>query len=89
VAFGYTGSYAKEVSEAHYTATPGGLVLLQNEPVLREFCFYKFRTNRIESLTPFEKKLDELGIIDTVAQPYLGSRPESMFGMVEFWPGNS
>jgi SAM-dependent methyltransferase len=63
--------------------TPGGLVLLQNEPLLREFCFYKFRTNRIESFTPFEKKLDELGIIRTVAQPYLGSRPESMFGMVE------
>ncbi len=63
--------------------TPGGFVLLQNEPILREFCFYKFRTNRIESFTPFEKKLDELGIIRTVAQPYLGSRPESMFGMVE------
>jgi SAM-dependent methyltransferase len=63
--------------------TPGGLVLLQNEPVLREFCFYKFRTNRIESFTPFEKKLHELGIIRTVAQPYLGSRPESLFGMVE------
>ena len=63
--------------------TPGGLLLLQNEPLLREFCFYKFRTNRIESFTPFEKKLDELEIIRTVAQPYLGSRPESMFGMVE------
>ena len=62
---------------------PGGLLLLQNEPLLREFCFYKFRTNRIENFTPFEKKLDELEIIRTVAQPYLGSRPESMFGMVE------
>jgi hypothetical protein len=37
----------------------------------------------MESFTPFEKKLEELGIIRTIAEPFLGSRPETLFRMVE------
>lgn len=62
---------------------PGGLLFLENEPCLREFCFYKFRTNRPHELRPLEKSLEESGLIRTVAEPFYGSRPEILFGMVE------
>ncbi len=61
----------------------GGLLILQNEPCRREFCFYKFPTNRPSSFRPVEAELDRLGILKTVAEPFPGSRPESLFGMIE------
>ena len=79
----HTMRWEKLLEELIRVTAPGGLLLLQNEPLLRDFCFYKFRTNRVEGFTSFEKKLNDLDIIRTVAQPYLGSRPESLFGMVE------
>ncbi len=60
-----------------------GILLLENEPCRREACLYMFRTNRAEAFTPFEKEIDRLGLIRTVAEPYPGSRPETLFGMVE------
>lgn len=61
----------------------GGLLVLQNEPCKREFCLYKFPTNRPESFRLAEVELDKLGILKTIAEPYPGSRPESLFGMIE------
>ncbi|MEM7212491.1 MAG: methyltransferase domain-containing protein [Pseudomonadota bacterium] len=62
---------------------PGGRLFFMNEPLRRDYCFYKFRTNRLHDFRPVETVLEQHGIIQTVAEPYLGSRPESLFGMVE------
>lgn len=79
----HTRNWQKVLSELVRVLAPSGLLLLENEPCLREFCFYRFRTNRVSNFTPFETKLDALGLIRTIAEPYLGSRPETLFGMVE------
>ena len=60
-----------------------GILILQNEPINRDFCFYGFETNRPGEYRPVEAELDRQGILQTVAQPYPGSRPEALFGMVE------
>lgn len=79
----HTWNWQQVLAELTRVLAPGGLLLLENEPCRREFCFYRFRTNRINNFTPFETRLDQLGIVRTVAEPYLGSRPETLFGMVE------
>ena len=79
----HTLRWQQVLAELIRVLAPDGILFLGNEPTRRDFCFHTFRTNRIESFTPFEKKLDELGIIRTVAEPYLGSRPETLFQMVE------
>lgn len=61
----------------------GGLLILENEPCRRELCFYRFRTNRCDNFTETEAWLDEHGLLRTVAEPYLGSRNEQLFGMTE------
>lgn len=62
---------------------PDGIVILQNEPCRRDFCFYKFSTNRLDSRRPVESELERQGILKVIAEPYLGSRPEALFGMIE------
>lgn len=79
----HASDWQRALAELLRVVAPGGLVFLQNEPCLRELCFYRFRTNRVDALTPFETRLAALGAIRTVAEPHLGSRPESLFGMVE------
>lgn len=79
----HTVRWAQVLSELARVLAPGGLLFLENEPCLREFCFYRFGANRAESFTPFEKALDAMGAIRTVAEPYVGSRPEALFGMTE------
>lgn len=63
--------------------SPGGVLLLENEPCAREFCFYQFRSNRSDSFTQFERELDLRGLLATVSSPFWGSRSEELFGMVE------
>ncbi len=79
----HTWRWQAVLNEMLRVIVPGGLLYLENEPCLREFCFYKFRTNRIEQFRPVETMLKDDGLIQTVAEPYLGSRPEELFGMVE------
>jgi sterol desaturase/sphingolipid hydroxylase (fatty acid hydroxylase superfamily)/ubiquinone/menaquinone biosynthesis C-methylase UbiE len=79
----HTWRWNRVLSEMIRVLAPGGIMFLENEPCRREFCFNKFRTNRQDSFTPFEKKLEDLGIIRTVAEAYLGSRLETSFQMVE------
>ena len=79
----HTERWTEVLAELVRVLAPGGILFLENEPCLREFCFYRFRANRGESFTPFEKALDALGAIRTIAEPYVGSRPEALFGMTE------
>jgi ubiquinone/menaquinone biosynthesis C-methylase UbiE len=79
----HTWNYPQVMREMMRVLAPQGLLFLENEPTLRSLCFYKFRCNRLHELTPLETKLQQLGLLTTLAEPYLGSRPESLFGMVE------
>ncbi len=79
----HTWRWQQVLAELIRVLAPEGILFLGNEPTRRDFCFNAFRTNRTEFFTPFEKKLNELGIIRTIAEPYLGSRPETLFHMVE------
>jgi SAM-dependent methyltransferase len=79
----HTWKYETVISELQRVLAPGGLLLLLNEPCHRECCFYAFRTNRPANFTKLESALNDLGVIRTFAEPYLGSRPETLFGMIE------
>jgi hypothetical protein len=79
----HTWKYEIVISELQRVLAPGGLLLLLNEPCHRECCFYAFRTNRPANFTKFERALNDLGVIRTFAEPYPGSRPETLFGMIE------
>ena len=79
----HTWKYETVISELQRVLAPGGLLLVLNEPCHRQCCFYGFRTNRPANFTKFESALNDLGIIRTFAEPFLGSRPETLFGMIE------
>ena len=79
----HTWRWQRVLSEMIRVLAPEGILFLENEPTRRDFCFGKFRVNRPAKFTPFEQKLEQLGIIRTIAEPFLGSRPETLFGMVE------
>lgn len=71
------------LNELFRVLSPGGTLIVENEPCRREFCFYQFRSNREDSFTPFEHYLLEQGLLRTISSPFWGSRPEQLFGMVE------
>lgn len=79
----HTWRWRPVVEEMLRVLNAEGLLFVENEPCLRHCCFYKFQTNRREEFTAFETELDRLGVLQTFAEPYPGSRPESLFGMVE------
>jgi SAM-dependent methyltransferase len=79
----HTWKYETVISELQRVLAAGGLLLVLNEPCQRQCCFYGFRTNRPANFTKFESVLNDLGVIRTFAEPYLGSRPETLFGMIE------
>jgi ubiquinone/menaquinone biosynthesis C-methylase UbiE len=79
----HSWNYPQVLRELTRVLAPQGLLFLENEPTLRSLCFYKFRCNRPHDFSPLEAKLHQLGLLTTLAEPYLGSRPESLFGMVE------
>ena len=56
----HTVRWTEVLAELVRVLAPGGLLFLENEPCLREFCFYRFRANREKSFTAFEKALDAL-----------------------------
>src|SRR5271165_156465 len=62
---------------------PGGIFIIENEPIGRQFCFYQFRSSRPEQMTPWEEGMRKADLMHTVSSPFLGSRPEELFGMIE------
>lgn len=79
----HTWNWKAVVREMVRVLAPGGLLIFENEPVARALAMYKFRTNRAENMRPFEKALEQNGMMRTVADPFPGSRPELLFGMIE------
>ncbi len=79
----HTWRWQQVLNELIRVTAPGGLLVIDNEPCAREFCFYRFRANRQDQYRALEKVLGQEGILRTVAEPYLGSRQEELFGMVE------
>jgi hypothetical protein len=79
----HTVRWRTVVDELLRVTAPGGLLAIENEPCRRAFCAYAFRCNRPPEFTPLEQELDAQGLLRTVAEPYLGSRPETLFGMTE------
>jgi SAM-dependent methyltransferase len=71
------------LNEMLRVTAPGGLLILLNEPCRRDYCFYRFPVNRPAAFRPVETELDRLGILRTIAEPFVGSRPETLFGVVE------
>ena len=79
----HTWRWQTVLAEIQRVVAPRGLLILNQEPSARSCCFYRFRSNRIDQFTPFEKHLHEVGILRTIAEPFIGSRPETVFGMIE------
>ena len=79
----HTWHTSKVLNELLRITRPGGVLLIDNEPIGRELCFYQFRSNRRDSLTTWEQSLLEAGLLETISSPFGGSRPEDLFGMIE------
>jgi ubiquinone/menaquinone biosynthesis C-methylase UbiE len=79
----HTLRFQTVLREMMRVTAPGGLLFLENEPTARRLCFHKFRSNRPEGFTPLEKRLAQMELLRTVAEPYPGSRPEQLFNMIE------
>jgi len=79
----HTLNWKKVLTEMIRVLSPQGIIYFDNEPCKREACFYKFRANRADVFTPFEKELYSSGLMRTFAEPYVGSRREQLFGMIE------
>ena len=62
---------------------PGGLIIVENEPIGRESCLYHFRGNREDQRTDFENALEARGLTRIVSSPFPGSRAEALFGIIE------
>ena len=79
----HTWRWQTVLAEVQRVVAPQGLLILNQEPSARSCCFYRFRSNRIDQFTPFEQHLYDVGILRTIAEPFIGSRPETVFGMIE------
>ncbi|MGI0060511.1 MAG: class I SAM-dependent methyltransferase, partial [Nitrosotalea sp.] len=79
----HTWKWQQVLGELTRVTASAGLLFIENEPCARMFCFYKFRSNRSDQYCELEKYLADVGLLRTVSEPYLGSRPEELFGMVE------
>lgn len=79
----HTLRWQKVLEELFRVTNNGGILIIQNEPLERKFCLYKFSANREENYRNSELALKKAGILSTVAEPYPGTRPETLFGMIE------
>jgi ubiquinone/menaquinone biosynthesis C-methylase UbiE len=79
----HTWRWQQVLSELIRVVASNGILIMDNELCRREFCFYNFRHNRVEQLSYNQKIFEKYEIIKTVGEPFGGSRPEMIFGMIE------
>jgi ubiquinone/menaquinone biosynthesis C-methylase UbiE len=69
--------------EVQRVLLPGGYFYLSEEPIRRWLCLNLYRCERLEDLKGFDKWLYETGLLRYVAEAYVGSKPESTWGIME------
>lgn len=79
----HTESPELVIAELIRVAVPGGLIMIYNEPVKSDGCFFRFRCNRAHSLTDWERLISQAGLLRIISSSFPGSRDEQMFGMIE------
>lgn len=78
--FADPGPILKEVQRV---LAPGGYFYLSEEPIRRWLCLNLYRCERLEDLQGFDKWLYDTGLLRYVAEAYVGSKPESTWGIME------
>ena len=69
--------------EVQRVLVPGGYFYLSEEPIRRWLCLNLYRCERLEDLKGFDKWLFDTGLLRYVAEAYIGSKPESTWGIME------
>lgn len=69
--------------EVQRVLAPGGYFYLSEEPIRRWLCLNLYRCERLEDLKGFDKWLYDTGLLRYVAEAYIGSNPESTWGIME------
>jgi len=69
--------------EVQRVLAPGGYFYLSEEPIRRWLCLNLYRCERLEDLKGFDQWLYETGLLRYVAEAYVGSKPESTWGIME------
>jgi len=71
------------LEEVRRVLSPGGCFYLAEEPVRRWLCLNLYRCDRPENLKGINKWLYETGLLRYVAEAYVGSKEESVWGIME------
>jgi ubiquinone/menaquinone biosynthesis C-methylase UbiE len=71
------------LAEVRRVLAPGGHFFLSEEPIRRALCLNLYRCERLEDLNGFDKWLFDIGLLRYIAEAYVGSKPESMWGIME------
>ena len=69
--------------EVQRVLAPGGYFYLSEEPIRRWLCLNLYRCERVEDLKGVDKWLYDNGLLRYVAEAYVGSKPESTWGIME------
>ena len=71
------------LEEVKRVLAPGGHFFLSEEPIRRWLCLNLDRCERPEDLTGLNKWIFDAGLLRYIAEAYVGSKPEAMWGIVE------
>jgi len=71
------------MQELRRVLSPGGHFYFAEEPVRRWLCLDLYRCERPENLQGFDRWLYETGLLRYVAEAYVGSKEESVWGIME------
>ncbi|MBI5280894.1 MAG: class I SAM-dependent methyltransferase [Candidatus Solibacter usitatus] len=68
-------------AEVKRVLEPGGVFLFAEEPIRRMLSLRLYRAPYLEQMKPWEKKLDEWGLLGYLAKDVIGARQEESFGI--------